>query len=56
MGAYAAATVRGTGWLLADRCDGTFTSVSEGTLAVEDFPKNKTVLVGRGKSYLAEKP
>ena len=50
---YAAATVRGTVWLTADRCDGTLTRVTKGTVQVADFPRRKTVLVRAGKSYLA---
>jgi hypothetical protein len=54
-GRYASATVRGTRWLTVDRCDGTLTQVREGRVAVRDFVKGKTVLVGPGKSYLARK-
>jgi hypothetical protein len=36
-GRYSAATVRGTRWLTADRCDGTVTRVVRGAVAVEDF-------------------
>jgi hypothetical protein len=53
---YAAATVRGTVWLTADRCDGTLTRVTRGTVQVADFPLRKNVLVRAGKSYLAKKP
>ena len=53
---YAAATVRGTVWLTADRCDGTLTRVTQGTVQVADFPRRKTVLVRAGKSYLAKSP
>jgi hypothetical protein len=54
-GRYASATVRGTRWLTVDRCDGTLTQVREGRVAVRDFVKGKTVLVGPGQSYLARK-
>ena len=37
-GRYASATVRGTVWLTADRCDGTLTRVNQGTVQVSDFP------------------
>ena len=53
---YSAATVRGTSWLTADRCDGTLTRVTQGTVQVSDFPRRKSVLVRAGKSYLAKKP
>jgi hypothetical protein len=36
-GRYSAATVRGTRWLTADRCDGTVTRVVRGSVAVEDL-------------------
>jgi uncharacterized repeat protein (TIGR01451 family) len=55
-GRYSAATVRGTFWLTADRCDGTLTRVEEGVVAVLDIPKKKTILVTAGHSYLAAKP
>ena len=55
-GRYSSAAVRGTYWLTEDRCDGTFTQVIEGIVAVTDFPKHKTVLVRAGHSYLAKKP
>jgi hypothetical protein len=52
-GRHAAATVRGTEWLTADRCDGTLTTVKKGVVAVTDFTRKKTVTVKAGKSYLA---
>jgi hypothetical protein len=55
-GRYAAATVRGTGWLTADRCDGTLTRVTQGIVQVSDFTLKKKVLVRAGTSYLAKKP
>jgi PKD repeat protein len=55
-GRYAAATVRGTAWLTADRCDGTLTRVTQGTVQVSDLPLRKNVQVRAGKSYLAKKP
>jgi hypothetical protein len=36
-GHYSAATVRGTWWLVEDRCDGTLTRVRRGEVEVEDF-------------------
>jgi hypothetical protein len=53
-GRYAAATVRGTIYLVADRCDGTFTRVREGTVSVQDFVLKKTVSITAPKSYLAK--
>jgi hypothetical protein len=36
-GRYSAATVRGTRWLVEDRCEGTLTEVARGEVDVEDF-------------------
>jgi DNA-binding beta-propeller fold protein YncE len=55
-GRHSAATVRGTVWLTADRCDGTLTKVTRGRVAVRDFRRKRTVVVRRGKSYLARAP
>jgi hypothetical protein len=52
-GRYSAASVRGTTWLTEDRCDGTFTKVSRGTVSVLDRVKGKTVVLTAGQSYLA---
>jgi ferric-dicitrate binding protein FerR (iron transport regulator) len=54
-GRFASATVRGTQWLTADRCDGTLTQVKQGRVQVRDLVKKKTILVTAGKSYLAKK-
>ena len=55
-GKYSAATVRGTKWLVTDRCDSTTTKVTQGSVTVRDFVKkrNKVVRAG-GKSYTARK-
>jgi hypothetical protein len=53
-GNYASTTVRGTDWLTADRCDGTFEHTLQGTVAVFDFRLKKTILVKAGQSYLAK--
>jgi hypothetical protein len=52
-GRHSAATVRGTLWLTADRCDGTLTKVSRGRVAVRDFRRKRTITVRAGRSYLA---
>jgi hypothetical protein len=52
-GKYSAATVRGTIWLVQDRCEGTLTKVTRGTVRVRDFRRKKTVTVKAGHSYLA---
>jgi VCBS repeat protein len=52
-GKYSSATVRGTIWLVQDRCDGTLTKVTRGTVRVRDNQRKKTVTVKAGHSYLA---
>jgi hypothetical protein len=52
-GRHSAATVRGTVWSMADRCDGTLTRVLRGRVAVRDFRRKKTINLRAGKSYLA---
>jgi hypothetical protein len=54
-GRYASATVRGTKWRVQDRCDGTRVTVVRGVVAVRDFARGRTVLVGAGQSYLARR-
>jgi hypothetical protein len=48
------ATVRGTEWYVADRCDGTLTRVTKGRVAVRDLHSGRTVVVRAGHSYLAK--
>jgi hypothetical protein len=55
-GRYSSATVRGTKWLVIDRCDGTLTRVVRGVVRVQDFRARKTVNVRAGRSYLAKAP
>lgn len=52
-GKRASAIVRGTTWLTEDTSAGTRVSVKTGVVAVRDFVKRTTTLVGRGESYLA---
>jgi hypothetical protein len=47
------ATVRGTRWVVADRCDGTLTRVTEGSVIVRDTVRRKRVIVRVGERYLA---
>src|SRR5690242_542911 len=54
-GSNAVITVRGTTWYVADRCDGTLTRVSKGSVAVRDLRRQKTVIVRAGHRYLARK-
>jgi len=55
-GRFSAATVRGTVWMVQDRCDGTLTQVVEGVVEVADQTAKKTVSVAAGQSYLALAP
>jgi len=55
-GRYAAATVRGTIWTVADRCDGTLTRDVTDSVSVVDFVRHKTIILHAGQSYLAHKP
>ena len=43
----------GTKWLVEDRCKSTLTRVVRGRVSVRDFVKKKTVIVRRGKKYIA---
>jgi hypothetical protein len=52
-GRRAAATVRGTKWVMEDRCDGTLTTVKRGKVVVRDFRLKKSITLTAGKSYLA---
>jgi hypothetical protein len=55
-GRYSAATVRGTKWTVADRCDGTLTHDITDSVAVSDFVHHKTIILHAGQSYLAKAP
>jgi len=55
-GQYSAATVRGTIWSVANRCDGTFTQVSRGVVSVRDFRRRTTITLRAGQHYLAKAP
>ena len=52
-GRHSAATVRGTIWLTEERCDGTLTRVTRGSVTVRDTTARRTVVVRAGRSYLA---
>jgi hypothetical protein len=54
-GRFSAATVRGTKWVVVDRCDGTLTRVVRGVVSVRDFAKRKTIVLRAGKQYLARR-
>ena len=57
-GRRSSATVRGTWWLVEDRCDGTYTRVKQGRVDVRDFRLKKTIKLRAGKRslYLAKAP
>ncbi|MBV9606626.1 MAG: hypothetical protein JO027_16040 [Solirubrobacterales bacterium] len=55
-GRYSAATVRGTKWTVADRCDGTLTHDITDSVAVTDFVHHRTIVLHAGQSYLAKAP
>jgi len=52
-GRYSAATVLGTKWTIADRCDGTLVHDITDSVAVTDFVRHKTIILHAGQSYLA---
>lgn len=52
-GSNSHATVRGTRWLVVDRCDGTFTRVTSGSVVVRDTVRNKRIVLKAGQHYLA---
>jgi hypothetical protein len=52
-GRYAAATVRGTIWTTADRCDGTLVHSIKDSVTVNDLVRHKTIILRAGHSYLA---
>jgi hypothetical protein len=47
------ATVRGTTWLMEERCSGSYTKVKQGKVSVRDKRRHRTVLLRAGDSYLA---
>jgi hypothetical protein len=48
--------VRGTTWLVADRCDrSTLFKVTSGVVRVRDNAKKKTITLRKGKRYVARK-
>ena len=48
-------TVRGTTWFVSDRCDGTLTRVTSGSVAVRDVHTGRTVVVRAGQRHLARR-
>jgi hypothetical protein len=54
-GQFSSATVRGTKWVVIDRCDGTLTRVVRGVVTVRDFAQRRTIILRAGKQYLARR-
>jgi hypothetical protein len=52
-GSNSVATVRGTSWFMADRCDGTYTRVRTGSVSVRDLHTGARVVLHAGQSHLA---
>jgi len=52
-GRYSSGAVRGTKWLVEDRCDSTLTLVRRGVVTVRDFALDKAIILRRGQRYLA---
>jgi DNA-binding beta-propeller fold protein YncE len=52
-GRYSSAAVRGTRWLVEDRCGGTLTRVRQGSVTVRDFVRDRRIVLRRGQTYLA---
>jgi hypothetical protein len=50
------ATVRGTEWLTADRCDGTLTRVTKGRVLVRERGTGRSKLLHKGESFFAHAP
>jgi hypothetical protein len=48
-------TVRGTTWFVSDRCDGTLTRVTSGSVAVRDLRSGRTKIVRAGQRHLARR-
>ena len=55
-GRYSAATVLGTIWTVAARCDGTLTHAIKDPVEVTDFVRHKTIILHAGQTYLAPGP
>ena len=53
VGRFSAASLRGTTWLTDDKCNGTLTRVTKGSVTVRDFVRRRSVVVKAPGSYLA---
>jgi hypothetical protein len=54
-GRFSAATVRGTKWLVEDRCRSTTTRVVRGVVTVRDFERRRTLRLRAGDRYVARR-
>jgi hypothetical protein len=54
-GRFAAATVRGTKWLVEDSCRSTTTRVKRGVVTVRDFERRRTITLRAGDRYVARR-
>jgi len=54
VGRFSSATIRGTVWLTDDKCNGTLTRVTRGSVSVRDFARKKTVVVKAPRRYFAQ--
>ncbi len=52
-GRYSSGAVRGTKWVVVDRCDGTLTLVRRGEVTVRDFGLDRGITLRAGERYLA---
>jgi hypothetical protein len=48
-------TVRGTTWFVSDRCDGTLTRVTSGSVSVRDLRTGRSTIVRAGQRHLARR-
>jgi hypothetical protein len=48
-------TVRGTTWFVSDRCDGTLTRVTSGSVRVRDLRTGRSTIVRAGQRHLARR-
>jgi len=55
-GAQSVTTVRGTSWFTEDRCDGTYTKVTQGAVDVRSKRTGKVTRVKAGRSLLVPRP
>ena len=54
-GRHSSATVRGTVWSVADRCDGTMTRVRRGVVVVQNLRTKRTKVLTAGESHLVQR-